>query len=106
MSSAKFWWPVLLPVIERYRPWDLPKFFHGNAALKIRDDPTGRGGRDVKLVRGDSQPYRAADDAAAAHHGAYLVSGSVDGKRGSLGRRSACIQRLTLENVMFRGSGT
>jgi Transposase DDE domain group 1 len=32
-GSAKFWRRVLLPVIERYRNLDLPKFFRGDAAF-------------------------------------------------------------------------
>jgi hypothetical protein len=31
--SAKFWRRVLLPVIERYRKYDIPKFFRGDAAF-------------------------------------------------------------------------
>lgn len=31
--SAKFWRRVLLPVIERYRRYDIPKFFRGDAAF-------------------------------------------------------------------------
>jgi hypothetical protein len=31
--SAKFWRRVLLPVIERYRTYDIPKFFRGDAAF-------------------------------------------------------------------------
>ncbi len=34
-ASAKFWRHVLLPVIERYRPLDIPKFFRGDAAFAI-----------------------------------------------------------------------
>jgi hypothetical protein len=32
-ASAKFWRRVLLPVIERYRQCDIPKFFRGDAAF-------------------------------------------------------------------------
>src|SRR5262249_39080610 len=32
-ASAKFWRRVLLPVIERYRDRDIPKFFRGDAAF-------------------------------------------------------------------------
>jgi hypothetical protein len=32
-ASAKFWRRVLLPVIERYRHRDIPKFFRGDAAF-------------------------------------------------------------------------
>ena len=32
-GSAKFWRRVLLPVIERYRGLDIPKFFRGDAAF-------------------------------------------------------------------------
>jgi len=32
-ASAKFWRRVLLPVIERYRHYDIPKFFRGDAAF-------------------------------------------------------------------------
>jgi hypothetical protein len=32
-ASAKFWRRVLLPVIERYRHCDIPKFFRGDAAF-------------------------------------------------------------------------
>jgi len=32
-ASAKFWRRVLLSVIERYRHWDIPKFFRGDAAF-------------------------------------------------------------------------
>jgi hypothetical protein len=32
-ASAKFWRRVLLPVIERYRGLDIPKFFRGDAAF-------------------------------------------------------------------------
>jgi hypothetical protein len=32
-ASAKFWRRVLLPVIERYRHLDIPKFFRGDAAF-------------------------------------------------------------------------
>ena len=32
-ASAKFWWRVLLPVIQRYRHLDIPKFFRGDAAF-------------------------------------------------------------------------
>jgi len=31
--SAKYWRNVLLPVIERYRPLSIPKFFRGDAAF-------------------------------------------------------------------------
>ncbi|QDU92388.1 Transposase DDE domain protein [Lignipirellula cremea] len=34
-ASAKFWRRVLLPVIERYRHWDIPMFFRGDAAFAI-----------------------------------------------------------------------
>ncbi|MDA1214954.1 MAG: IS1380 family transposase, partial [Planctomycetota bacterium] len=34
-ASAKFWRKVLLPVIERYRGYDIPKFFRGDAAFAI-----------------------------------------------------------------------
>ena len=33
--SAKFWRRVLLPVIERYRQMDIPKFFRGDAAFAL-----------------------------------------------------------------------
>ncbi|QDT93629.1 transposase [Gimesia algae] len=33
--SAKYWRKVLLPVIERYRHLDIPKFFHGDTAFAI-----------------------------------------------------------------------
>ncbi|MEO2048520.1 MAG: IS1380 family transposase, partial [Pirellulales bacterium] len=32
-ASAKFWRRVLLPVVERYRHLDIPKFFRGDAAF-------------------------------------------------------------------------
>lgn len=32
-ASAKYWRKVLLPVIERYRHYDIPKFFRGDAAF-------------------------------------------------------------------------
>ena len=32
-ASAKFWRRVLLPVLERYRHLDIPKFFRGDAAF-------------------------------------------------------------------------
>ncbi len=34
-ASAKFWRKVLLPVIERYRGLNIPKFFRGDAAFAI-----------------------------------------------------------------------
>ncbi len=34
-SSAKYWRRVLLPVIERYRHLNIPKFFRGDAAFAI-----------------------------------------------------------------------
>jgi hypothetical protein len=34
-SSAKFWRRVLLPVIERYRTSDIPRYFRGDAAFAI-----------------------------------------------------------------------
>jgi hypothetical protein len=34
-NSAKFWRRVLLPVIERYRERDIPKYFRGDAAFDI-----------------------------------------------------------------------
>jgi hypothetical protein len=34
-NSAKFWRRVLLPVIERYRNRDIPKYFRGDAAFAI-----------------------------------------------------------------------
>ena len=34
-ASAKFWRRVLLPVIERYRELDIPKFFRGDAAFAM-----------------------------------------------------------------------
>ncbi len=34
-NSAKFWRRVLLPVIDRYRDRDLPKYFRGDAAFAI-----------------------------------------------------------------------
>ena len=34
-ASAKFWRRVLLPVIERYRDRDIPKYFRGDAAFAI-----------------------------------------------------------------------
>jgi hypothetical protein len=36
-ASAKFWRRVLLPVIERYRHLDIPKFFRGDAAFANPD---------------------------------------------------------------------
>ena len=32
-ASAKYWRKALLPVIERYRHYDIPKFFRGDAAF-------------------------------------------------------------------------
>lgn len=32
-ASVKYWRRVLLPVIERYRRYDIPKFFRGDAAF-------------------------------------------------------------------------
>ncbi len=34
-NSAKFWRRVLLPVVERYRNRDIPKYFRGDAAFAI-----------------------------------------------------------------------
>jgi hypothetical protein len=34
-NSAKFWRRVLLPVVERYRDRDIPKYFRGDAAFAI-----------------------------------------------------------------------
>jgi hypothetical protein len=34
-ASAKFWRRVLLPVIERYRHLDIPKFFRGDAEMAV-----------------------------------------------------------------------
>jgi len=34
-ASAKYWRRVLLPVLERYRGCDIPKFFRGDAAFAI-----------------------------------------------------------------------
>jgi hypothetical protein len=34
-NSATFWRRVLLPVIERYRDRDIPKYFRGDAAFAI-----------------------------------------------------------------------
>ena len=34
-ASAKFWRRMLLPVIERYRHLDIPKFFRGDAAFAL-----------------------------------------------------------------------
>jgi hypothetical protein len=34
-ASAKFWRKVLLPVIERCRRYDIPKFFRGDAAFAL-----------------------------------------------------------------------
>jgi hypothetical protein len=34
-ASAKFWRRVLLPVIDRYRHWNIPKFFRGDAAFAL-----------------------------------------------------------------------
>jgi len=34
-ASAKYWRRVLLPVINRYRRYDIPKFFRGDAAFAI-----------------------------------------------------------------------
>jgi hypothetical protein len=34
-SSAKFWRRVLLPVIERYRDRDIPKYFRGDSAFAL-----------------------------------------------------------------------
>ena len=34
-ASAKFWRRVLLPVIDRYRELDIPKFFRGDAAFAM-----------------------------------------------------------------------
>ncbi len=34
-ASAKYWRRVLLPVIERYRHYDIPKFFRGDAAFAL-----------------------------------------------------------------------
>jgi hypothetical protein len=33
--SARFWRRVLLPVIERYRDWDIPKYFCGDSAFAL-----------------------------------------------------------------------
>ena len=35
-ASAKFWRRVFLPVIERFRDLDIPKFFHSDGLLPIR----------------------------------------------------------------------
>jgi hypothetical protein len=35
-ASAKFWRRVLCPVIERYRGRDIPKYFRGDAACRLR----------------------------------------------------------------------
>ena len=35
-ASAKFWRRMFLPVIERYRDLDIPKFFRGDAAFADR----------------------------------------------------------------------
>ncbi len=37
----------------------------GDAAREVRDVPTGRGGGDAEVVRGDPRPHRAVGDAAA-----------------------------------------
>jgi len=34
-ASAKFWRRVLLPVVDRYRHLDIPKFFRGDAAFAV-----------------------------------------------------------------------
>jgi hypothetical protein len=34
-ASAKFWRRVLLPVIERYRDRDIPKYFRGDSAFAL-----------------------------------------------------------------------
>jgi hypothetical protein len=34
-ASAKFWRPVLLPVIDRNRGRDIPKFFRGDSAFAL-----------------------------------------------------------------------
>jgi hypothetical protein len=34
-ASAKFWRGVLMPVIERYRGRDIPKFFRGDSAFAL-----------------------------------------------------------------------
>ena len=38
-NSAKFWRRVLLPVIERCRDRDIPKYFRGDAAPKAAGLP-------------------------------------------------------------------
>lgn len=40
-----------------------------DAALQVRDIPTGRGGGHAKLVRRDSRPHRTVGDSAAGDHG-------------------------------------
>ena len=68
-------------------------------ARKVRDVPTGRGGRDAKRVRRDSGSDRATGDLAAVGHVTSLGSGSKMRTRGSRWSRSAQNQRLTLENA-------
>jgi len=34
-ASAQYWRRVLLPVIQRYRGYDIPKFFRGDAAKAL-----------------------------------------------------------------------
>jgi hypothetical protein len=43
---------------------------------KVRDVPTGRGGSDAELVRGDPGPHCEVGNPAAGGRGAFRLSGS------------------------------
>ena len=79
----------------------------GDAAREVRDVPTGRGGRDAELVRGDPRPHRAAGDAAAGCWSDACVerherSGKGFGLRG---RSAHCRRRSPEKHLVGHGSG-
>ena len=68
----------------------------GDAALEVRDVPTGRGGGDAELVRGDPHPHCAVGDSAAGR-GVSRLSVSGRQKCDKLRGESAPTRRPALQ---------
>ena len=112
-ASAKFWRRVLLPVIERYRHLDIPKFFRGDAAFanpalyRLLDEESYR--YVIRLKANavlEREIERLLTRPVVAHHTsprssitAFNIERSRGGERGawsprSSGTRASCFRAL------------
>ena len=64
-ASADYWWPALLPVIERYRICDIPKFFRGDAAFAIP--------AMCRLLEKEGYGYTIRIDVKVTRHSKYVT---------------------------------